>query len=134
MYSLRKSIELVPPVPSEGPTVDGFVSLILVIGGIFLRFGERRIVLDRFRASDQRLIFEGVEHFIDREFQRSEVFHWPVALKRAWQEDRELLLLVRRLSLGPVWSMVGSFASELPLPSIIAEFCGIIGGSLHCLF
>ena len=48
-------------VPSEGPTVDGFVSLALVLGAIFLRSGERRIMLGWFRLSGPRLIFEGIE-------------------------------------------------------------------------
>ena len=58
------------PVPLEGPIVDGIVSLTLMVGAIFLRLGERGIVLDQFRVSDPWLIIEGSEHFVDWEFQR----------------------------------------------------------------
>ena len=37
---------------SEGPTMNDFVSLTLVVGAIFLRSGERGIMLDWFQASD----------------------------------------------------------------------------------
>jgi len=57
----------------EGPAVDG------VVGAVFLRLGERRIVLEWSRAPDLWLIFDSVEDFVDREFQLSEAFHRFVA-------------------------------------------------------
>ena len=69
-------------IPSEGPTIDDLVPFTFVVGAVFLRPGKRRIVLDRLRAFDPRWILEGVEQFVDRELQRSEVFHWSVSSER----------------------------------------------------
>ena len=49
-----KLLHVVP----EGPTVDGLMSLALVVEAVFLRPGERRIIMEW-------LIFDGVKDFVD---------------------------------------------------------------------
>ena len=43
--------------------------------------------MDQFQASNPWLIFDGVENFIDRELQWSEVFHRSVASEWTWWVD-----------------------------------------------
>ena len=69
--------------------------------------------MDQFPVSNPRLIFEGVENFVDQELQQSEAFHRSVASEWTWWEDGEHLLLVRRLPAVPVLSVVRSFVSRL---------------------
>ena len=57
-------------------------------------------MLDWFRVSDPWLILDGVEDFIDQEFQWSEAFHRYIASKWIWWVDRERLIVVNRLPLS----------------------------------
>ena len=42
------------------------MSLNVIIRTVFFRSGECRIVLDQLRALNPRLVFDGIEDFIDR--------------------------------------------------------------------
>ena len=55
--------------------MDGLVPFVVVVGTLFLRPGKRGIVLDWSRASDPGLVFDGFKDLVNRELQRSEVFH-----------------------------------------------------------
>jgi len=56
--------------------VDGIVSLIIVVRTVFFRSEERRVVLDQLRLLYLQLVLNGIEDFVDRESQHSEVlFH-----------------------------------------------------------
>ena len=59
--------------------MDGLMSLAFVIGAVFLRPEEQKIVPEWFRAPDLSLIFDSVEDFVDRKLQWSEVFRRSVA-------------------------------------------------------
>ena len=52
--------------------MDGLVSLAFVVGAVFLRPGERRIMSEWSRASDPWLIFDCVEDFVDRELLKTD--------------------------------------------------------------
>ena len=61
---------------SKVSTVDGIVSLIIVVRTVFFRSEERRVVLDQLRLLYLQLVLNGIEDFVDRESQHSEVlFH-----------------------------------------------------------
>jgi len=51
----------------EGSAVDGLMFLAFMVGAVFLRLGEQRIVLERSQAPDPWLIFDSIEDFIDLE-------------------------------------------------------------------
>ena len=67
-------------VLSEGPTMNGLVSLVVIVGAIFFYSRKRRIVPDWSRALNTQLVLKGVEDLGDRELQRSEMlFHQIVS-------------------------------------------------------
>ena len=134
MYSLRKPLlDVFFQVSSEGPTMDELVPLIIMVGAVVLWPRQWRIGQDRLWASNAWLIFEGVEYFVDRKFQRYESLYWPIDLVWTWWEYRELLLLIKRLPQMSIWSMVESFANRFWFCSIIARLSEVVGGSLHRL-
>ena len=53
--------------------MDCSVSFTIVIRAIIFCFGECRVVLDRPQTLHPRLIFDGIEDFVDGESQRSEM-------------------------------------------------------------
>jgi len=93
------------------------LSLTLVAGAIFLRPGERAIVLDRFQAFDPQLIFEGVQHFVDRELERSEVFHWPCSFEAdlvgGYGAPASCREVVPRAGLECGWELYGRTSTSL---------------------
>ena len=54
-------------VHPEGPAVDGLVSLIVMVGAIFLCYQKCGIVPDLSWAPNPWLILDGVEDLVDRE-------------------------------------------------------------------
>ena len=54
-------------IPSKTSAVDGFVSLAVVKGAVVLCSGVSRIMLDWLRASDSRLVLNGVKDLVDGE-------------------------------------------------------------------
>ena len=51
----------------EGLTVDGLVSIIVMVGAIFFCFRKRGIIPDWSRAPNSRLILDGVKDLVDVE-------------------------------------------------------------------
>jgi len=50
-----------------GSGVDGLISLTFMEGTVLFFFGECRVVLNWLQASYPRLVFDGIEDFIDGE-------------------------------------------------------------------
>ena len=55
----------------------------VVVGAVLFCSGMRGIVLDGSRTPNQRLIFNGVEDFVDGEFERSELLYRLVGSEQA---------------------------------------------------
>ena len=60
----------------------------VMVRTIFFYSGEYGVVLDWPRVLYPRLIFDGIEDFIDREPQRSEVLFHLEGLGWIWWEDK----------------------------------------------
>ena len=74
--------------------MDDLVRLIVMWGILLFCSRKRRIVLDWSRASDPRLIFNGVEELVDGELEWSEVLYRLEGLERIRWKNRERLSLV----------------------------------------
>ena len=68
----------------EASTIDNLVSLILMVRTLFFHSGENRVVLCWLQALYVRLNLDGIEDFIDREPQNSEVLFHLEGLKWIW--------------------------------------------------
>jgi len=74
--------------------MDCSVSFIVMIRAVLFCSGECRVILDQPQASHSRLIFDGMEEFVNRKPQQSEMlFHFEV-LGWIQSEDRECLFFV----------------------------------------
>jgi len=83
MCSLRKPLDdKLFQVFLEAPAVDSLVPLTVVVRTTLFYSEKCRFVSDWSRASDPRLVLDGVEDLVDGEPKQSEVLCWLEGLER----------------------------------------------------
>ena len=78
--------------------------------------------------SDPRLVFDGVEDFVDGEHERGEVLYRLEGLERTRYENCERLSLIGKLLLIWISDSSSSFVLRLGVFSFVIAF----GGTFHC--
>jgi len=99
---------------------------------IFFCSRECRVVLDRLRALYPRLILDGIEDFVNREPQRSEVLFHLEGLNWIQWEDQEHMSFVGWLPPIRITGIDWGFVLRLQLLSVIAAFERLIDRAFHC--
>jgi len=71
-------------VPLKAPTIDGLVSLSIIVGAVLFYSKMQWVVLYGTQKPDLWLVLDGVEDLVDGKPQWGEVLHRLIGSERVW--------------------------------------------------